>query len=120
MDWTGLNQAIEARINHSDLIVFYASNPQNLSLGKMRVLENNFRTVNLEADRPKGISLEEFVEQIDKSTEGKVYLINNETDRHMVDPNSEVIKTFMSTRTVSESRFGRNLILYEFKRDLQK
>jgi hypothetical protein len=60
------------------------------------------------------------VEEIDKSTEGKVFLINNETDRHMVDPNSEVIKTLISTRTVSGSKFGRNLVLYEFKRDLHK
>jgi hypothetical protein len=120
MDWTGLNRALEGKINHSDSILFYASDPQSLSLGKMKVLDDNFRIVNLEVDRPKGISLEEFVEQIDKSTEGKIFLINNETDRHMVDPNSEVIKTFMSTRMVSESRFGRNLILYEFKRNLHK
>jgi hypothetical protein len=86
----------------------------------MKVLDNNFRTVNLEADRPKGISLEEFVEQIDKSTEGKVFVINNETDRHMVDPKSEVIKTLGFDRMVSERRFGRNLILYEFTRNLNK
>jgi len=115
MDWTGLNRAIEGKINHSDLILFYASDPQSLSLGKMMVLDNHLRKVNLEADMPKGISLEKFVEQIDKSTDGRVFLINNETDRHMVDPKSEVIRTLMSRRTISEWRFGRNLILYEFK-----
>ena len=120
MDWTGLNRVLEGKISDSDSILFYANDPQSLSLGKMKVLDNNFKRVNLEADRPKGESLETFVKQIDNSTEGKVFLINNETDRHMVDPNSEVIKTFMSTRTVSESRFGRNLILYEFKRNLHK
>jgi hypothetical protein len=120
MDWTGLNRVIEGKINHSDLILFYASDPQSLSLGKMKVLDNHLRKVNLEADRPKGISLEEFVEQVDNSVEGRVFLINNEIDRHMVDPKSEVIRTLMSRRTISERRFGRNLVLYEFKRDLHK
>jgi len=120
MDWTGLNQVLEGKTNHSDSIVFYANDPQSLSLGKMNVLENSFRRVNLRADRPEGISLIEFVEQIDYSTEGRIFLINNETDRHMVDPKSEVIKTLMSRRTISEQRFGRNLVLYEFRRDLHK
>ena len=115
MDWTGLNQVLEGKIGYSDSILFYASDPQSLSLGKMKVLDNHLRKVNLEADRPKGISVEEFVKQIDNSTEGTVFLINNETDRHMVDPKSEVIRTLMSRRTISDRRFGRNLVLYEFK-----
>lgn len=120
MDWTGLNLALEGKINHSDSVLFYASDPQILSLGKMKVLEKNVRTVNIVGDKPEKMFFAEFVKLIDTSTGGTIFLINNETERHTVDPKSELIRTLMSRRTTSERRFGRNLVLYEFKRDLHK
>ena len=116
MDWTGLNRAIAQQLRTSDRILFYSLDPQDLSVDKMSVLTKAVRTINLQRDKPDGISLAGFAGQIDKSTNGSIFLINNETERHGVDPNSEVIKTLSASRTVAERRFGRNLILYDFKR----
>jgi hypothetical protein len=116
MDWTGLNRAIDQEFGSSDRVLFYSLDPQSLSLGKMAVLSKEVRTINLQQDKPDGISLAGFARQIDKSTNGNVFLINDETERHEVDPNSEVIKTLSASRRVTERRFGRNLVLYEFKR----
>jgi len=115
MDWTGLNRAIAQQLRTSDRILFYSLDPQDLSVDKMSVLNRGVRTINLQRDKPDGMPLAGFAHQIDKSTNGTVFLINNEIERLIVDPDSQLIKILSASRQVTECRFGRNLVLYEFK-----
>ena len=115
MNWTGLNRTLEREIGKKDVILFYNGDLQSLSLGNMRILEQDVKAINLQTDRPRGISLTGFAQLLGEKFKGTVFLINNETDRHAVDPNSEVIMVFRSIREICEQRFGRNLILYRFK-----
>jgi len=115
MDWTGLNQTLERKVTNSDLILFYSESIKGLSLGKLKVLDGDVKQINLQGDRPKDVALNEIAESIDLKTGGAIFLINDETHRHEVDPYSEIIRTLGKRRIISEHRFGRNLILYVFK-----
>ena len=115
MDWTGLNRTLEREMSDSDCLLSYIDNLQYLSLGKMKVLDRDVKRISLRTDRPPDMSLSRFADQIDKSVDGTVFIVNNETDRHIVDPSSEVTRTLKTSRRVSEHRFGRNLILHMFK-----
>jgi len=114
MDWTGLNQVLEKKITNNDVIIYYMHDPFDISLGSMEVMKRDIRKIRLKSNLPQATTLSDFARHLDRSTTGKLYLLNNETERHQIDPNSEFIAALKSNRKISEQRFGRNLILYSF------
>ena len=115
MDWTGLNSTLTKDVQADDLVVIYTKNIKHLSLGKMNVLDSDIKQVAIQTERPAGLSLSDYVRQLDKAVHGSIYLISHEEQRMVVDPENEAYRLLKDMRNGSEKRFGRNLILYVFK-----
>ncbi|MFZ3137368.1 MAG: glycosyltransferase family 39 protein [Thermodesulfovibrionales bacterium] len=116
MDWTGLIQTLERDAQKSDYVILYLYDIEDLSLKETKIWDKGIKKIRLYNDKPVGLSIPDYVGYLDQSVSGTIYVVNNETDRHIVDPNSELLKALGKQRTTSEKRFGRNLILYSFIR----
>jgi 4-amino-4-deoxy-L-arabinose transferase-like glycosyltransferase len=115
MDWTGLIYTLENEARESDTVVVYQHDIGDLSLKKVSLWNQGVKKVILLTDRPNNMSIADYAKYLDQSIQGNIYIVNNETDRLGVDPNSELLNILMKNRLFSEQRFGRNLILYEFR-----
>lgn len=116
MDWTGLIQTLEQQAVRSDSVIIYLYDIEDESLKTVALWDRGIQKINLSSDRPQNISVSDYAQYLNQSTYGTIYVVNNETDRHLVDTKSELLTTLGKLRTKSERRYGRNLILYGFKR----
>jgi 4-amino-4-deoxy-L-arabinose transferase-like glycosyltransferase len=114
MNWAGLIRSLEGETQEWDCIIVYQYDIEDLSLKKVGIWDRGLRKINLKNDRPANISNSEYASLLHQSVKGAIYIVNNETDRHLVDPKSELILTLGKFRLVSAKRFGRNLVLYSF------
>jgi|GEM_PF-2312868 len=115
MDWTGLIQTLEQEAKQSDSVVLYLYDIEDESLKNITLWNQGIQKVNLHHDLPQNTSISDYAKYLNNKIRGTIYIVNNETDRLSVDPNSELLNTLMKYRSFSERRFGRNLILYDFR-----
>jgi hypothetical protein len=115
MDWTGLIQTLEQEAKQSDSVVLYLYDIEDESLEKLTLWNQGIQKVNLHRDLPKNTSISDYAKYLNNKISGTIYIVNNETDRLIVDPNSELLNSLMKYRSFLERRFGRNLILYDFR-----
>ena len=115
MDWTGLIQTLEREVQKPDCVVVYQYDIEDLSLKRISIWDRGIRKIKLKNAGLRGTSNSEYALSLHQSVSGTIYVVNNETDRHFVDPNSELILTLGKLRSMSHKRFGRNLILYSFQ-----
>jgi hypothetical protein len=116
MDWSGLIQTLEQKAVRSDSVLIYLYDIEDESLKKVALWDRGIQKINLSSDRPQNISVTDYARYLNQATYGAIYVVNNETDRHLVDPKSELLTTLGKLRTKSERRYGRNLILYRFEK----
>ncbi len=114
MDWTGLNGVLSTEAEASDVILFYSGTEEYLSLGKLTSDKLKASRMSVLTDKPEGETASDFAKALNATTKGRIYLVNHEEQRLMVDPNMETIKTLRALRETRELRFGRNLVLYVF------
>lgn len=117
MNWTGLIRSLEGQAQESDCIIVYDYDIEDLSLKRVTIWDHGVKKINFKNQRPANISNSEYAILIHQSINGTIYVVNNETDRHLVDPSSELILTLGKFRSISNERFGRNLILYSFHKE---
>lgn len=115
MDWTGLIQTLEQEAKQSDSVVLYLYDIEDESLKTVTLWARGIKKVNLKSERPSNISISDYAQYLNTTVLGSIYIVNNETDRLLVDPNSELLNSLMKYRSFSERRFGRNLILYSLR-----
>jgi 4-amino-4-deoxy-L-arabinose transferase-like glycosyltransferase len=117
MDWTGLIEMLEREVQRADCVVIYQYDIEHLSLKRISIWDRGVRKINLKNAHSPGTSISEYALSLHQSVNGTIYIVNNETDRHFVDPDSELILTLGELRSTSRKRFGRNLILYSFHKE---
>ena len=116
MDWSGLIQTLEEQATTSDTIIIYLYEIEDNSLKKVSLWDRGIQKINLSSDRTKSLAISDYANALDQETKGTIFVVNNETDRHLVDPDSELLVTLAKLRPMSERRYGRNLILYRFEK----
>jgi len=114
MDWMGLIQTLEREVRKPDCVIVYQYDIEDLSLKRISIWDRGTKKIRLKNARLPGTSNSEYALSLHQAVSGTIYVVNNETDRHFVDPDSELILTLEKLRPMSHKRFGRNLILYSF------
>jgi len=114
MDWTGLTELLERKVQRADCVVVYQYDIEHLSLKRISIWDRGVKKINFKNTHSPGTSISEYALSLHQSVKGTIYIVNNETDRHFVDPDSELILTLGELRSTSRRQFGRNLILYSF------
>jgi len=114
MDWMGLIQTLEREVRKPDCVIVYQYDIEDLSLKRISIWDRGIKKIRLKNARLPGTSNSEYALSLHQAVSGTIYVVNNETDRHFVDPDSELILTLEKLRPMSHKRFGRNLILYSF------
>ena len=116
MDWAGLIQTLEREVKSTDCVILYSSDIENLSLRKISIWDKGVKKINLKKDLRENSSIKDYAKSLEQLVQGNIYIVDNETDRLSVDTNNELIRTLKQYRKMKERRYGRNLILYEFKK----
>jgi uncharacterized membrane protein len=114
MDWTGLRTTLESA-NKADVVLSYLNdqrgwpishNPSHRdAVSECMVVRNSLR---------RGETMATLALRLNTETAGKILLVDNETDRHEVDPNGDLPRVLTSLRPLTLTPFGRNLQLYTF------
>jgi hypothetical protein len=116
MNWAGLIRSLEEQAQESDCIIVYDNDIEDLSLKRITIWDRGVKKINVKNHKPVNISNSGYAILMHQSIKGTIFLVNHETDRHLVDPSSELILTLGKFRSVSNERFGRNLGLYSFQK----
>jgi hypothetical protein len=111
-DWTGLRRFLHAHVNKGDAVLLYRVNRD--SAVDVRPSVKGVRIVDIREYKPEQLGIGEFIEEIEESCQGHVYLVNREVDRHWLDPQRKAIHALKKRRAFEEWRFGRPLSLYIF------
>lgn len=115
MDWSGLIEALEREVSAKDVIVVYRSDIEALSLRREGTVLPDVPRYRVADELAQGRSLKSLAEKLHRMTTGKIFLVNNETDRLLVDPDSTIFTFLGEHRESKETRWGRNLIILQLE-----
>lgn len=113
---SALNQEITNLVGKNDVIIVYhirRSIPDYYT-----ILDGDYKYINVRNDIVKGMTLEEYSYQIESNAGDKIFLIAAEGMRNMVDPKNIILSTLKSRRDWERKKYGRNLSLYVFSKNI--
>lgn len=114
MNWRGLIYYLEKEATAADLLLVYSNPIQDLAL-QPNALPAMIE-ISLASRQNPEMDVIEHLEQIEATYPGRIFLINNETDRYSVDPDRKAIIWLIKKRGLTdEFHFGRNVSLLCFR-----
>ena len=112
VDFSGVNEAIGRRIADGDAVVLFKTlGVRGLEPSQMNhIAEGTIHIIRRGSD--EAVSPADRALEIQRQTDGTVFLVSREVGRNFVDPGGDVLRSLQQGRTTEATRFGRNLTLY--------
>jgi hypothetical protein len=114
MDWSGLSDAIVKTAKPGDVIVSYAYPWEEATRALDPATRTKLPFEILARGSASAASLADEASRLDGKAPGTIYVIDDETQRFLVDPADTVARRLASDRRATTQHFGRNLSLRVF------